>query len=98
MVPISAAIEAPTRPATIRPASTGPSSRVTDRTTMVGIALDGLEAGEAGVALQRQHHAGEDRGQADHRQRIEADVEHLAHDLARVKRTAHATGDRLGRE
>ena len=33
MVPISAAIAAPTRPATINPASTGPSSRVTDSTT-----------------------------------------------------------------
>ena len=29
---------APTRPATISPASTGPSSRVMDSTTMVGIA------------------------------------------------------------
>ena len=36
MVPISAAIAAPMRPATIRPASTGPSSRVIDSTTTVG--------------------------------------------------------------
>ena len=38
MVPISAAIAAPTRPATIRPARTGPSSRVIETTTTLGIA------------------------------------------------------------
>ena len=36
--------------------------RVIDSTTMVATAL-GLEAREAGIALQREHHAGEDRGQ-----------------------------------
>jgi hypothetical protein len=39
MVPISAAIDAPTRPATMRPASTGPSSRVIDTMTTLGMAL-----------------------------------------------------------
>ena len=39
MVPISAAIAAPTRPATISPASTGPNSRVTDSTTKDAMAL-----------------------------------------------------------
>ncbi len=38
MVPISAAIEAPIRPATIKAPSTGPSSRVSEITTIVGIA------------------------------------------------------------
>ena len=38
IVPISAAIAAPTRPATIRPAITGPSSRTTESTTMSAIA------------------------------------------------------------
>ena len=38
IVPISAAIAAPTRPATMRPASTGPSSRVSETTTTLGIA------------------------------------------------------------
>ena len=38
MVPSSAAIAAPTRPATISPASTGPSSRVTDSTTRLATA------------------------------------------------------------
>ncbi len=39
MVPISAAMAAPMRPATISPAITGPSSRVTDSTTTVATAL-----------------------------------------------------------
>ena len=39
MVPISAAIAAPIRPATIKPASTGPSSRVIETTTTWGMAL-----------------------------------------------------------
>jgi len=39
MVPISAAIAAPMRPATMRPASTGPSSRVSETTTTFGMAL-----------------------------------------------------------
>ena len=43
MVPISAAMAAPTRPATIRPAITGPSSRVIDSTTTLGIALSALK-------------------------------------------------------
>jgi len=38
MVPISAAMAAPTRPATISPARTGPSSRVTDSTTTLATA------------------------------------------------------------
>ncbi len=39
MVPISAAIEAPMRPATIRPAITGPNSRVMPSTTTCAMAL-----------------------------------------------------------
>ena len=39
IVPNSAAIAAPIRPATISPASTGPSSRVTDSTTREATAL-----------------------------------------------------------
>jgi len=38
MVPISAAIAAPTRPATMSAVSTGPSSRVSDTTTTLGMA------------------------------------------------------------
>ncbi len=43
MVPISAAIAAPTRPATMSPASTGASSRTTESTTMPAIALSALK-------------------------------------------------------
>ena len=43
MVPSSAAMAAPTRPATIRPASTGPSSRVMDSTTRLATALSALK-------------------------------------------------------
>jgi hypothetical protein len=43
MVPISAAIAAPMRPATISPASTGPSSRVTLRMTTEAMALSALK-------------------------------------------------------
>ncbi len=39
MVPSSAAIAAPMRPATISPASTGASSRTTEMSTMLAIAL-----------------------------------------------------------
>ena len=97
MVPISAAMAAPTRPATMRPASTGPSSRVSDTTTTLGMAAFGGEAGEAGVALQRQHHAGEDGGQADHGQRVVADLHHLPDDLLAVPRRLHGRSARPGR-
>ena len=43
MVPSSAAIAAPMRPATIRPAITGPSSRQIDSTTTLGIAVSALK-------------------------------------------------------
>ena len=89
MVPISAAMAAPMRPATIRPASTGPSSRVIEMHDHVGDRRLGVEAREAGVALQRQHHAGEDRGQADDRQRVVADLDHLPQQQAPVVGRLH---------
>ena len=89
MVPISAAIAAPTRPATIRPASTGPELAGQRHHDDVGDGRFGGEAGEAGVALQRQHHAGEDRGQPDHRQRVVADLQHLPDDLLAVVGRLH---------
>ena len=42
MVPISAAMEAPIRPDTIKPASTGPSSRVIESTTTLATAPSAL--------------------------------------------------------
>ena len=50
----------------------------------------GREAGEAGVALQRQDHAGEEAGQPHHRQGIEADLHHLAQKQARVEGRPYA--------
>ena len=44
----------------------------------VGDGALGGEAGEAGVTLQGQDHAGEERRQADHGQREIADLHHLA--------------------
>jgi hypothetical protein len=43
IVPISAAIAAATRPATIRPPSTGPSSRVMPMATMEGTTASALK-------------------------------------------------------
>ena len=91
MVPISAAIAAPMRPATISPASTGPSSRVIDSTTTLAIALSRREPGKAGVGLQRQHHAGEDRGQRHDGQAEIADLEQGAAEQP-ASRTAAAPG------
>src|SRR5579859_4012090 len=52
----------------------------------------GGEAGEAGMALQRQHHAGRERGQPDHRQREIADLDHLPSDQAEIDRRTDAVG------
>ena len=64
----------------------------------VGDGAFGGEAREAGVALQRQHHAGEDRGQADHGQREVADLQHLPDDLLAVPRRLQAAADGLDGE
>jgi hypothetical protein len=40
--------------------------------------------------LQRQHHAGEDRGQPDHRQRVVAHIDDLAQDQPGIERRAHS--------
>ena len=60
----------------------------------VGDRALGVEAREAGIALQRQHHAGEERGQADDRQREVADVEHLPQDQPRIEGRPHAVRER----
>ena len=43
-----------------------------------------LKARKTRMALQRQDHAGEDRGQADDRQRVVTDVDHLTEDRPRI--------------
>ena len=54
----------------------------------------GIKAGEPGIALQGQHHAGEKRGQSDNRQGIVADIHQLAAKQAPVDRRAHAVAER----
>jgi hypothetical protein len=75
IVPISAAKAAPIRPRDHQPASTGPSSRVTDSTTTLATALSAPKREKAGIGLQRQHHAREHRGQRDDGKREERDLE-----------------------
>ena len=84
MVPSSAAIEAPTRPATMRPASTGPKfARDAERHDR-GDQAFGIEARRAEIDLQRQRAAGEEGGEADDGQRVVADPHHLIEDLADI--------------
>jgi hypothetical protein len=58
----------------------------------------GREAGEAGIALQRQHHAREQRRQRHHRQREIADLDHLAENQARIEGRAHHVAQRQAGE
>jgi hypothetical protein len=78
MVPISAAMAAPTRPATGQHgrefACDGENNNAGNRTL-------GIKPGEARVGLQRQHHAGEERRHADDGQRVIADIGELADEL-----------------
>ena len=54
------------RLATIKPANTGPSSRVIDRDDYCRDRALGRKLGEAGIALQGQHHTRKQGGQANH--------------------------------
>src|SRR3546814_1733938 len=49
-------------------------------------------------ALQGQHHAGEQRGETDHRQRVVADLHELAADQPRVERRPDAMRHGVGGE
>ena len=80
IVPISAAIAAPTRPATISAGDHRPQLARDRQHDDGGDRALGVEPAEPGIGLQRQHHAGEQRGQADHRQREIADIDDLAQD------------------
>ena len=46
----------------------------------------GGKAAEPGVGLERQNHAGKDRGEPNHWQREVADLDHLAQQRARIER------------
>ena len=92
MVPISAAMAAPIRPATI---SAGDHRAQFARDREHDHRRDracGAKAAEAGIGLQRQHHAGEDRSQADDRQRVIADIDHLPADEAQIDTAAGRRG------
>ena len=54
----------------------------------------GVEAGAAGIDLQRQRGAGEERGQADDRQREVADAQQLLAELDRVEGRADEVRER----
>ena len=68
IVPSSAAIALPTRPASIVAASTGPNSRTSDMLITAPSRVSRPSIAELGIALHRQYHANERAGQRDHRQ------------------------------
>ena len=80
IVPSSAAMALPTRPASIVAASTGPSSRTSDMLITAPNRVSMLQLAELGVALHRQHHADEGAGQGHHRQAQHADLIEVRHE------------------
>ena len=74
MVPSSAAMALPTRPASIVAASTGPSSRTSDMLMIDAQPRFQMQHAELSVALHGQHHADERAGQRHHRQAQHADL------------------------
>ena len=74
IVPSSAAIALPTRPASIVAASTGPSSRHIDRLISAPSRVSKPNCFELRVRLHRQHHADERAGERDDRQAQHANV------------------------
>ncbi len=77
IVPISAVVAEPARPVASSAVSTGPSSRISDRPTTAPSESLGAEAHQGVVALQPEHHADRQSGDADDHQRQHAEVEHL---------------------
>ena len=74
IVPNSAAMALPTRPASIVAASTGPSSRTSDILMIAAQPRFQMQHAELIVALHRQHHADERAGERHHRQAEHADL------------------------
>ena len=94
IVPISAAIAAPIRPETIRPARTGPSSRVTDSTTTVGDRRFGVETAKIRSSSAAQAPcAVKIAVSPTTRQRVVADLDHLPEDQTRVVGRRQRVGD-----
>ena len=74
MVPSSAAMALPTRPASIVAASTGPNSRTSDMLITAAQPRLHVHHAELAVTLHGQHHADERARQRDHRQAQDADL------------------------
>ena len=74
IVPSSAAMAQPTRPASIVAASTGPSSRTSVILITAPEPRFQSEIAERKIALDRKHHADERAGQGDDRQAEHADL------------------------
>ena len=74
IVPISAAIALPTRPASIVAASTGPSSRHIDMLISAPRRVSKPNCLNCVYDLHGQHHADERAGEGDHRQAQDANV------------------------
>ena len=79
----------PTRPATIRPVSTGPSSFTIDALTSRPTIDRAPNTSSVIPDLQRQHHAGEHSGQQDDGERSQTDRVELLDDIAEVERPRH---------
>ena len=80
IVPSSAAIAQPTRPASIVAASTGPSSRTSEMLMTAPSRVSRSEVAELEVALHGQHHADERAGEGDDRQAEHADLVEIRND------------------
>ena len=84
--PSCAAMPEPTRPATISPASTGPSSRIIDAETRRPMYIVAPKRLQLHARLERQHHAGEEAGEQHDAERLDADLVHLLDEVLRVER------------
>ena len=98
MVPISAAMAAAMRPATIRPAITGPSSRVMPSTTMLERSTSAPKRLPPMIDLQRQRPPVKNAVRPDDRQGKITDPHHLLTDEIPVDRRAHAIDEGGERE
>ena len=96
--PSSLAMPEELRPATIRPVSTGPSSRTMEVETSCPISVMEPKRCRVLARLQRQHAAGEEAGEHDDGQRAHADQVGLLHHVREIKRLAEKIAHRLRSE
>ena len=95
MEPSCAAMPEPTRPATISPASTGPSSRIIEAETSRPMYIVAPKAAHLHAGLQGEHHAGEEAGQQHDAERLHPDLVHLLDEILRVERAHEGEAQRL---